>query len=70
MALLGSTAFLEEVCHQGQALRSQKLKPGLLGLILFLLSVDPDVELSVPSLTLCLLACCHASIQDDNELSL
>lgn len=69
MALLGGVAFWEEVCHQGQALRSQKLKPDLLGLTLFLLSVDPDVERSAPSLTLCLLACCHVSIQDDNELS-
>ena len=55
---------------QGQALRSQKLKLGLLGLILFLLPVDPDVELSAPSLALDLLACCRVSIQDDNELNL
>jgi hypothetical protein len=38
--------LLEEQHHSSQALRFQKLKPGLVAHSLFLLSADPDVELS------------------------
>jgi hypothetical protein len=37
---------------------------------LFLLPENPDVELSAPSPAPCLLACCHGSHLEDNELSL
>ena len=39
------------------------------GASVFLLSLDEDVDLSPPSLTPCLLACHHASCNDDNGLS-
>ena len=41
-------AFLDKVCHWQRTLRSQMLKPSQ-GVILFLLCVYPDVELSAPS---------------------
>lgn len=43
----------EEVYHCGTALRIQKLKSGLMVHYLFLLPVDPDVELPASSLASC-----------------
>jgi hypothetical protein len=76
-------ALLEEVCHQGQALRSQKPGPGppltdslsfSLSLSLFLFPPIPVLvnhgELSATVPVLCLPACCHAPRRDSHELSL
>ena len=48
---------------------SYVLKPSVVHNLL-LLSVDQDVELSAPSLALCLSACCHASYHDGKGLNL
>ena len=61
-------ALLEEVCHWKQAVRSHKLKPGLLVHGLSLLPVDPDVELSAPS-PAHLSACYHALGCKENKLN-
>jgi hypothetical protein len=53
---------------RGQALRLQKLQPGLGDSLFFLLPADPDVELSAPSPAPCLSLSCHASCYDDNGL--
>jgi hypothetical protein len=46
--------LMEENCHWRLALRSEALKPGLVDHCLFLLPVDPDVELS-STVTACML---------------
>lgn len=57
-------AFLEQVCHWGQGLRSQMLKVCSVA-ILFLLPVDPHVELSAGSRAApCLPACRHTPCHD------
>jgi hypothetical protein len=60
-------ALFEEVCHLGGGGVDDQCG------MLFLLPVDPDVELSATSPALCLSAChaCrHASHHDDNGLNL
>ena len=58
---LGGVALLEEVCHWGAGFEvsEAQARPSI---ILFLLPVDQDVELSAPSLAPCLPACHHASL--------
>jgi hypothetical protein len=63
-------ALLEEVCHWGWALRSQKLKPGPVAHLFFLLPSHLDVELSATSLAPCLPLWHHASLHDNNGLDL
>ena len=63
-------ALLEEVCHWGWALRSQKLKPGPVAHLFFLLPSHLDVELSATSLAPCLPLWHHASRHDNNGLDL
>lgn len=63
-------ALLEEVCHCGSALKSQKLKLGLVCLILFLMPADSDIEPSATSPAHCLPMCHHVSHHDNNELNL
>ena len=48
----------------------QMLHPSLVSLSLFLLSVEPDVEILTPSLVPCLFACHHVSHHGDNGLNL
>ena len=70
VALLEDVAFLKEVCHWGQDLRSQMLKPGPVSLsLLVALPSDPDAELSANSLTSCLSVFCYASGHDNNVLN-
>lgn len=54
-----SVALWEEVCYLRWALRSQKLKTGLVAQSLFLLPANVDVELSYLSSTMssCILPC-------------
>jgi hypothetical protein len=62
-------ALLEEVCHCGKALRSQKLKPGLVHHFLpaaFGLDVEPSSLSPAP----CLPAHPHTPHQGNNELKL
>ena len=64
-------ALLEEVYHWQWTLGFQKLKPGIVhSAILFLLSANPDVELSATSPVPCLPVCSYASHHDENELNL
>jgi len=60
---------LEEVCHWEWALRFQMLKSGPTFLSI-LMPANPDVEFSVLSPELCLLACPQTSHQDNNGLNL
>jgi hypothetical protein len=69
VALLGNVALLEEGRHKGWALRFQMSKAGLVSHS-FLLPMDLDVKLSVPSPAPCLPACHYASCHDNNGLSL
>jgi hypothetical protein len=59
----------ESVSLLGRDLRSPMLKSSLVWISLLLLPVDQDVEISVPSPTPCLPACCHASCHDDSGLT-
>lgn len=52
--LLGAGVMLKKVCPWEWALRSQKLKSGPVTHSPFLLPADADIELSAPSLALCL----------------
>jgi hypothetical protein len=54
----------------GWVLRFQRLKPDLVAHCLFLLPVDPEVELSAPSPAPRLPACNHVSCHDNNGLNL
>ena len=67
---IGDCGLLGGSVSLGQALMSQKLKPGLVAHCLFMLSQDPDIELSATSPAPCLPACHHASHHDDNGLDL
>ena len=58
---LGGVAFLEDVCHSSVDFGVSKTQPVPVSLSLFLLSADPDVELSATSPVPCLPACPHAS---------
>jgi len=62
--------LVKEVCHWKWVLRFQKLKAGLVVHFLFLLPVNPDIELSATFSAPGLPACCHASHHDDNGLTL
>jgi hypothetical protein len=61
--------LLEEVFHWGWALGFQNPKPSLV-LLLFLFSLDQDVELSATSLPPCLPLCHHDPCHDANGLNL
>jgi hypothetical protein len=63
-------ALLEEVCHWGWALRFQMLNQASPGGVLFLLSLDPDVDLSATSPAPCMPVCYHATCHDSNGLSI
>jgi hypothetical protein len=53
-------AFLEEVCHCWREQR--ELPPSCLGMPVFWLPSEQNVELSALSPTLCLPGCCHAPV--------